>query len=285
MSFKDTFGKIFGKNRKKEFPAPVMINPQKLPYGSFKFQIKTAVAGEYQIYVSTNLNTWVSIANGKVNQNILEYVDSDASKSGFRCYRVVVNGKASENIIGYATINLPPGFALIANPFKNQDNTIQKLFLDMPNGATINKFENLKFRLVENQLKEGRWSSPNETLSPGEGAIIFNPTDEYRLISFCGEVLQGRILNPIPAGFSIKSSMLPQAGRLFEDLQFPVGEGDIIHIFDKDRQKYNIYSYDPKEREINSPIVGVGESFWVGKKSTANWVRTFNPPPLPTEGI
>ncbi|MGC8887128.1 MAG: hypothetical protein ACP5MG_08215 [Verrucomicrobiia bacterium] len=280
LNLKNSLGKFLGKTRTRAIATPLIINPQKIPYGSFKFQIKSAAGAEFQIYASTNLITWINIAQGKTNQGIVDYVDPEASRLGYRFYRVVVNSTVSENIIGYVTINLPPGFAMIANPFKNQDNTIQRLLADMPDGTTFNKFDNLKFKLVENQLKNGRWSHPNDIFSPGEGAIIYNPMDEYRPLCFAGEVLQGQILNPIPAGFSIKSSMLPQAGRLHDDLQFPVADGDIIHIFDRDRQKYNVFCYDPKQWSINPPIVGIGESFWVGKKSPANWIRTYNPPPL-----
>lgn len=280
LNFRNSIAAIFGRKSSKNLLPPTLINPQKVPYGPFKFQIQSSSGGTYQIYASANLKTWVSIAQDKTGQSLIDYVDSDGSKFSYRFYRVVMEGVVSDNIIGYVMINLPPGFAMIANPFKTTDNTVQKLFSEMPDGTTFNKFDNLKFKLTDNQLKNGRWSNPNETFSPGEGAIIYNPTDEYRPLSFTGEVLQGRILNPIPSGFSIKSSMLPLAGRLNEDLQFPVTEGDVIHLFDRDKQKYNIYPYDPKQWSLNPPVVGIGESFWVGKKSPANWIFTYTPPEL-----
>jgi len=245
------------------------------PYGPFRFQLKLRPGAAYQILASTNLEQWSVIDQGNALTETLEYVDSDASKFSYRFYRAAADQLPSENVIGYANVSTPPGFTMIANPLVAADNRVAALFPSLPEGSTLNKFDAQQFRLTDNSFADGKWSNPDETLRPGEGAIFRNPTEEFRLLTFAGEVMQGNLLNPIAAGFSIRSSMVPQAGRLHTDLGFPAREGDVIHLFDKDQQKYNIFPYDEKQWQTAPPIVAVGESFWVGKTSAGNWVRSF----------
>jgi len=109
--------------------------------------------------------------------------------------------------------------------------------------------------------------------APGEGAIFFNPTSDFKNINFIGEVTRGNLLLPIAAGFSIRSSQIPKPGRLHSDLGFPISEGDVIHLFDRDRQNYVIYQYDKKKWSSNPPVVNVGEAFWIGKTAPGDWVQ------------
>jgi hypothetical protein len=165
---------------------------------------------------------------------------------------------------------------MIANPFDAPSNAVGELFKELPEGATLNKFDTRFFRLNENSFKNGKWTNPSETLVPGEGAILFNPTSDYKPLSFVGDLMQGQLSLPIPGGFSIRSSLVPQPGRIHADLGFPIAEGDVIHLFDRDRQKYVLYPYDPAKWASNPPILSVGEAFWVAKTLPGNWVRSFS---------
>ena len=182
----------------------------------------------------------------------------------------------SVNVLGYATVTLPPGFSMIANPLNRTDNSVAELFKGMPDGTSLSRFDTRFSRLTENNLKGGKWTNPTEKLVPGEGAIFFNPTSDYKTVNFVGEVKQGTFSTPIPAGFSIRSSLLPQPGGLHTDLGFPASEGDVIHLFDRDSQKYLLYPYDAALWSSNPPLVSVGESFWIAKKLPKNWVRSFS---------
>jgi hypothetical protein len=59
------------------------------------------------------------------------------------------------------------------------------------------------------------------------------------------------------------------------DLNFPISEGDVVHVFDRDKQKYDIIPFDKKKWLRDAPLIGVGESFWVGKATAGNWVQDF----------
>jgi hypothetical protein len=70
--------------------------------------------------------------------------------------------------------------------------------------------------------------------------------------------------------------MVPQSGRLHLDLGFPIAADDVIHLFDRDTQKYVIMEYDEARWNDNPPVVGIGESFWVGKNVAGNWIQEFH---------
>jgi hypothetical protein len=261
---------------KTEVPVqpPVLGGGNRFPYGPFQFRIQLAKAAPYEIQASTDMRHWKVIADGVVTEENFEYLDSDASKFSHRFYRVRTGELFSINVIGYATMTLPPGFSMISNPFDSSSNSVSELFKDWPNGAMFSRFDMGLFRLTENCLQGGKWTNPHEQLAVGEGALFFNPISDYKPLSFWGEVMQGSSLSiPVPAGFSVRSSLIPQAGDLVEDLKFPIAEGDVIHLFDRDAQKYVSHPFEDGKWKSGAPVIGIGESFWVAKTSAKNWTR------------
>src|SRR3989442_1874801 len=266
---------LFRKGKVQAMTAPRLTSPVRFPYGPFQFKFQVAKGISYEIQGSTNLEGWQTISAGKSTGEPVDYVDSEAPKLSYRFYRVLAEKVLSANAVGYLTINAPPGYSMIANPLQAPSNALGAILPNAPDGTGLNKFDNSLFRLTENSVTSGRWTNPNETLSPGEGAIFFNPTSDFRNISFAGEVQHGSQLMPIALGFSIRSSQLPKPGRLHTELGFPIATGDVVHLFDRDKQNYVIYEYDPKRWETNPPIVGVGESFWIGKATPGDWIQDF----------
>ncbi len=68
--------------------------------------------------------------------------------------------------------------------------------------------------------------------------------------------------------------MVPRAGSI-ESFGFPVSDGDVIHLFDRDRQQYNLYPFEQGKWASGTPVVSVGESFWVAKTDGANWIQSI----------
>jgi len=270
----DSIASLFGKKSKPAILAPPhLTSAVRFPYGPFQFKFQLPKGAAFEIQASSNLQTWQPILPGKSGGEPVDYVDSEASKFGSRFYRVLTEAFPSDNVVGYVSFTLPPGYSLIANPLQAPSNAVSAILIGMPDGTMLNKFDTHLFKLTENAVQNGKWTNLDETLVPGEGAIFFNPTTEFKSINFVGEVLQGDLLMPIAAGFSVRSSQIPKPGRLHLDLGFPINEGDVVHLFDRDRQKYVIYEFDPKEWDSNPPVVGVGEAFWIGKTTPANWVQ------------
>jgi hypothetical protein len=283
MERKNIFGSVgqsisglFGRKSKAAVTAPPRLgSAARFPYGPFQFKFQVVKGAPCEIQASSNLEAWAPISATESTGEPVDYVDSEASKFSHRFYRVLAGTVLSENVIGYASINVPPGYSLIANPLHAPSNAVSAILPDMPDNTALNKFDTHLFKLTENAVRNDKWVNPDETLSPGEGAIFFNPTSDFKNIDFVGEVLQGELLRPIASGFSIHSSQIPKPGRLHADLGFPIQEGDVVHLFDRDHQKYVIYEYDRKKWDSNPPIVGVGESFWIGKTTPGNWVQNL----------
>jgi hypothetical protein len=181
----------------------------------------------------------------------------------------------SVNVVGYANITVPPGFALIANPLQAADNSVAALLPSVPDGTTIFQFDQATGYTINTALF-GSWGDPAMQLVPGEGVFILNPETTDLTLTFVGEVMQGDLSNNIPSGFSIQASQVPQAGQLDTDLEFPAADGDTIYQFNRETQDYDISSYLFGSWTPAPPVIAVGESFFVDKAATVDWTRTFN---------
>jgi hypothetical protein len=269
---KSLFKKIRAKSGSLEQSAPPLLSdPVRFPYGPFRFKAQVAKGFYYEIEATTNLKNWQAILQGTAKEQN-EILDSDASKFSYRFYRVNVDGVYSQNVMGYASVTLAPGFTMVGNPLMGGNDRVPDLLKEMPDGTTVSKFDSRQNRLRENSFSHGQWTDATDRIGLGEGAIVFNPSNDYKTLSFVGEVRMEGVTLPVPAGFSIQTSPFPQAGSLHPDLQFPIGEGDVIHLFDRDQQKYVLYPHDGNAWQAGAPVVGVAESFWVAKRAGKNWV-------------
>ena len=262
------------KRKSKPIAPPTLQEPRRFPYGPFRFKCQLPKGVVLTILGSTDLRTWNTLGQETAGEAAFEFMDSDAFKFSYRFYRVLAAEVPSANVIGYASCMVPPGFSMLANPFDSRE-PLSETFKDWPDGTTINRFDTRLFRLVENAVKSGKWTDAGEKLAPGEGAIFFNPTEDYKSVTFVGEVVQGNLSMPIPAGFSVRSSLVPQPGNLLDDLKFPLANGDVIHLFDRERQKYVLHPFENDKWPDGPPVVSVGESFWVAKTQPGNWTRYF----------
>jgi hypothetical protein len=269
-------GSPSGGKTSQTIASSVLKDASRLPNGTFQFKAQLAKGTPLILQVSSDLETWCPLLNDIGSGETTSYADGQASRFNFRFYRLLAGKAPGSNIIGYVSITLPPGFSMIANPLQGSANPLSKVFKDWPDGTTLNKFDTQLFRLVENSVKSSQWANPSESLSPGEGAIFFNPTSDYRSVCFTGEVLAKNLSISIPAGFSIRSSPVPQLGSLVEDLDFPIANGDVIHLFDREKQQYVLHPYENGLWTAGAPVVSVGESFWVAKTEPGNWTRTLD---------
>jgi len=113
---------------------------------------------------------------------------------------------------------------------------------------------------------------------------VFNPTSTQLTLTFVGEVPQGQLSNPLPKGFSIKSSQVPQDGKP-DALGLPGQGGDKIFRYNKTTKSYDGYTYSDLDNiwESNStglpglPVIPVGESFFLFRaQSAGTWTRNFS---------
>jgi hypothetical protein len=177
------------------------------------------------------------------------------------------------NAVGYVNITVAPGYSLIANPLNSTNNTVGSL-LNVPDGTTVYKYNENTAQYVPNSYFFG-WTDPNMTMNPGEGLFFNNAGSTNIVLTFVGEVMQGNVTNAVPAGYSVRSSKIPQSGRLDTVLEFPIADGDTVYFFDNATGQYVPYSYLFGSWS-QDPIVAVGQSFFVNKSAPATWARTFS---------
>lgn len=174
----------------------------------------------------------------------------------------------SQNIVGYVNLTIPAGFSLIANPLNTTNNSLDTLFPNASFGDTVYKF-NESTSVFDSSVFFGSWS-PSFTLNPGEGA--FYNANVGMTNTFVGTVLTGNLTNAFPAGFSIRSSIVPQSDTL-ENMGFTANFGDTIYFYRNNTYESSVYfgAFSPEARPA------VGEAFWVNANSAGKWVRSFNP--------
>jgi hypothetical protein len=200
----------------------------------------------------------------------------------------------SVNAVGYVNTVLKPGFNLISNPLIAQDNTVAALFSNVspsiPNLLTVYVYTNGRYDTAAYDDIDERFNgdAADDQLLPGDGAFVLNPENTDLTVTFVGEVPQGRgaqaLSNPLPVGFSIQSSIVPQADDVNDlGLKPPVVEqGDTIYKWNTTTRSYDVYSYDDIEENwvqgstVSVPTLGVGEAFFLLKSTAANWVREFS---------
>jgi hypothetical protein len=178
----------------------------------------------------------------------------------------------SLNIVGYVTKTNVPGFALIANPLNTTNNNLSSLFSDAPSLTKIIRFVGGAYATSVFDPDDG-WT-PNVPLNPGEGAFIQVPAGPNYVKTYVGEVILNST-NNVPAGFSIRGSVIPQTGLVQTDLLYPAVNLD--KVIKWTGVAYQTFVLDPDDGWTPSqPTIQVGESFFAQKGVSANWIRNFS---------
>jgi hypothetical protein len=192
----------------------------------------------------------------------------------------------SVNAVGYVNVPLATGFNMVANQFTASSYAISNVIPSAPLASTIFVFVNNNYQTSVFDEFSSAWTNPNLLLPLGGGFFLNNPQPATTL-TMVGEVPQGTLNNPVGAGFSIKSSIVPQAGAV-EDLGLVPGNTDVIFRFIANIQNYAQYTVDEFTGDwqantpgfpvdaAKGPTVAVGEAFWYNNVAgTATWTRNF----------
>jgi hypothetical protein len=184
----------------------------------------------------------------------------------------------SANAVGFVNVPLVEGFNLVANPLDNTtDNTIGTLFDGAPNFTVIYKWDAAGGTYDQNTFAFGGWSDPAMTFAPGEGAFVNIPAGGAYTQTFVGEVMQGDLEIGVPAGFEIRSSMVPQTGLIQTDLAWPEpGLGDLIYTWNSGTQQWEQASYAFGSWSPAEPTIEVGEAFFSNRIAEGTWTRSFS---------
>jgi hypothetical protein len=197
----------------------------------------------------------------------------------------------SVNAVGYVNKTFANGgLALVANPLNGTNNLINTVLPNVPpdtqmfkwNGAGYNDAE--FFVDASTGWFNGQGEPSTTVLAPGEGFFLqFPPGSGSVTVTFVGEVPQGSLSNNIPAGFSIKSSQVPQEAGL-SAMGFPADPDDTVFFWNYGGQGWrDAIQYagggqwvDTGSGELVDPAPQVAEGFFVQKQAQSAWTRTFS---------
>ena len=188
----------------------------------------------------------------------------------------------SVNIVGYVNLSLPPGLSLIANPLYYTNNTVAFWWPNAPDGAQVLKYlpETGDYEVSTFDGISGTWSNPEFEIGIGQGFFFRNTSSEIITQTFIGEVLQGTLINPLPAGLSMKGSLVPQAGSVNTVHNIPGRDGEVIKFWVNDGQgggDYILSVFSGADGVwVPDLNLGVGQGFWIEKQQAQDWVRVFS---------
>jgi len=185
----------------------------------------------------------------------------------------------SVNAVGYVNLVIPNGFSIIANPLNAASNTIPALFPAVPANTAIYKFNPTSGAYDTFRYQLGQWNpaaAATTTLVPGEGAFINVPGATPLTNTFVGEVMSGNLTNTISQGFSIRSSQVPQAGKLATDLGYTPSANDAVYQFSNATGQYATHRFQLGQWTGGEPNVAVGEGFFMNVAAVRTWSRTFS---------
>ena len=185
----------------------------------------------------------------------------------------------SVNAVGYVNKSIPAGFSIVANPLDNGGNKISEVFGANPGALVVYRYGDAGFSINGYDSDFEEWDDGDAVVAPGEGFFVNNKGGDAVTITFVGEVPQGDLSNALPQGFSIRSSQVPQEGKLDVDLGFPTDEAVTVYQFGAAGYTISAYDSDFEEWDTDStqgPVVGVAEGFWVLRDSATNWTRSFS---------
>jgi hypothetical protein len=197
----------------------------------------------------------------------------------------------SVNVVGYINVTIPAGFSMVANQLDNGDgNNVRDLFAvpDAWAGVTLYKYvpTSGNWDILTYDDLDQNWlpTAVDFTLAPGEAAFIANPTGGELTATFVGEVQEGNLVVDTPQGFSVISSVVPQAGSPLElGMTEAAGfaAGDTIYRFNNATGEYDISTYDDLDLDWLPPLpspIEVGQGFWINKIAAGQWTRDFTVP-------
>jgi len=181
----------------------------------------------------------------------------------------------SANVVGFYNIPLAANQKImLGNQLHTPNDTLGGVIPNPPPLSRFFKF-NAGFTSYQFDDVDLAWTpTPNVSLAPGEGGFFISPVQTT--LTFIGEVLQGSLTNTLPYLTKvIRTSMVPQAGRVSTDLGLPAGPNDQLFPFPGG---YTAFQFDDVDLAWtpNEPRLAVGEAFfYIRAGNSTNWIRNF----------
>jgi len=158
-------------------------------------------------------------------------------------------------------VTVPQGLSTLSNPFNYESNLVSQVLTNVPEGTQLYKFNAAAQRWQVNQFQFGGWAQGEQTLTPGEGAFIRNPSNSFS-ITFTGTPPTNFVFS-VRSGYNLLS--LPTDGTS----QLNYHDNDLLRVWDSTLTNYGPFLislqdnwYDPLTGQREEPSLRAGESFF-----------------------
>ena len=207
----------------------------------------------------------------------------------------------SQNIVGYVNQVIPAGYTVVGNPLTTgSSNGVNEVFSALPDGTSFLFWNGSGFDTViyDSSIGGFPWFdggyntlSAVPQIAPGT-AFFINPPNAFTN-TYVGTVSPAAGATnsfPLPAGYSLVSSVLPVGGAITNAaLSFPLdgndgisfllwnGSGYVTRIYDTTVGDGNGPWYDGNYAgPVDAPVLNVGYGFFVNPPSATVWKQTLS---------
>ena len=199
----------------------------------------------------------------------------------------------SVNIVGYATVSVPPGYSLLANPLSTGVTNGANEIMPVIDGEQILTWNGSGFSYVSFDSGFGGWVDANQapaaapSLPPGKGFFFYNPGGFATNVTFVGQVVPGPLSTnclQIPVGYSLIGSPLPATVTNITSapVRLPLIDGLQILTWNGSGYVYTSYDtgfggwIDANSAPTNAPPYTLGQGFFLFQPSAAaTWCQNL----------
>ncbi|MCI0745269.1 MAG: hypothetical protein L0Y58_07680 [Verrucomicrobia subdivision 3 bacterium] len=162
------------------------------------------------------------------------------------------------------TKTIPPGYSLIANQCVNA-NTVSSLIPSPPFGTLLLKYNNTSGSFETLNAYSSGWSQPSQTLAPGQGAWIYNPTATAFTAFIAGTAKTPSLPLSFAAGAGcyLVSRQTNAPGTYDQIMGVPPADGAVVHQFNLTSGLFDVFTFVGGAWSPAEPVAAVGEALWI----------------------
>ena len=178
-----------------------------------------------------------------------------------------------------------PDYSLIANNLNNSNNNINIVIPDAPEGATLNKWNNIthNFEEMETYWAGSGWDPGVTILNPGEAAMFWNPEIVPVTMTFTGDPIEPRLPAPLMPSQMYGYGMQTVSEGTHESITGrSIGEGVQWSKWNPTNQAYQTFvftggAWKTSGTPVPAPTTGIGEGVFITGPTNQNCIRIYCP--------
>lgn len=169
---------------------------------------------------------------------------------------------ALTNVLVKLTVDV--GFSLLANPLERGENKVSEILSLLPDTARLMELDETSGLYTFNTFAAGRWSLPEMTLPPGEGAYFFNPQSVPLNLVLAGQPPAPSAPQPLGTGLHLLGPTAFRSGPISQVTHIEWRAGD--KVYKHGPGGFSIYTYLGNGWD-QEPVLALGEGFFLSRSA------------------